>query len=220
MATKKLHVTTSGDVRPCNARKRPCRYGEERHFQDRQQALKAAETLAQGEETLTATLSKRPSPPAAVASRKPTPRATSLNLAEVEQALRDLGPVAREDKQRSFLKAALDDALTYGEAGYEVDCFVTRDGQGRVTGAATLVRYEGEDELFEDNPSYKLLTYMGSTGGNGRALVQACRDQSALDGVPLYLEPTTDSLPFWQHMGATHDPHALGVFYHGFPEEA
>jgi hypothetical protein len=39
--SEKFHITDSGDVRPCNARKRKCKYGSSRHFSDRAEALLA-----------------------------------------------------------------------------------------------------------------------------------------------------------------------------------
>jgi hypothetical protein len=43
MASGKFHITDSGDVRPCNATKRPCRYGDSDHYTDRTAARNAAE---------------------------------------------------------------------------------------------------------------------------------------------------------------------------------
>lgn len=37
------HVNANGNVKPCEAKKRPCKYGSEDHFDDRKEASKAAE---------------------------------------------------------------------------------------------------------------------------------------------------------------------------------
>lgn len=39
----KYHVNSGGNVAPCTASKRPCKYGSEDHFDDRKEASKAAE---------------------------------------------------------------------------------------------------------------------------------------------------------------------------------
>lgn len=39
----KFHVNDSGNVSPCKATKRPCRFGDEAHFGTREEAAKAAE---------------------------------------------------------------------------------------------------------------------------------------------------------------------------------
>lgn len=45
----KFHINSSGDVRACNATKRPCKFGEEAHFEDRADARKAVEAKLEEE---------------------------------------------------------------------------------------------------------------------------------------------------------------------------
>lgn len=55
----KFHVNGSGDVRPCNASVRPCRFGEADHFENRSEALAAVEKRLSDEHGGSATASKK-----------------------------------------------------------------------------------------------------------------------------------------------------------------
>lgn len=55
----KFHVNGSGDVRPCNASVRPCRFGEADHFENRSEALAAVEKRLSEEHGSSASASKK-----------------------------------------------------------------------------------------------------------------------------------------------------------------
>lgn len=55
----KFHVNGSGDVRPCNASVRPCRFGEADHFENRSEALAAVEKRLSEEHGSSATATKK-----------------------------------------------------------------------------------------------------------------------------------------------------------------
>lgn len=55
----KFHVNGSGDVRPCNASVRPCRFGEADHFENRSEALAAVEKRLSEEHESSSSVQKK-----------------------------------------------------------------------------------------------------------------------------------------------------------------
>lgn len=56
--SQKFHINSAGDVRVCNATTRPCRFGEDEHFTDRNEARKAIEAKLEQENGETKSFSK------------------------------------------------------------------------------------------------------------------------------------------------------------------
>jgi hypothetical protein len=68
----KFHVNGSGDVRPCNASVRPCRFGEADHFENRSEALAAVEKRLSEEHGSSSSLKKSTDALKAELKKEPT----------------------------------------------------------------------------------------------------------------------------------------------------
>lgn len=98
MATGKFHITDSKDVRPCNATKRVCRYGELDHYDDKKEALVEAEKLASEEFYSEQTISKNSNLKNIVKS----PVHLSSSIEGLKQAIKKYDEILKESRLTSY----------------------------------------------------------------------------------------------------------------------
>lgn len=132
-------------------------------------------------------------------------------VTSVAQANKLLEEVVGNDDRAKFMRNALKGPEEFGLANSKT--FITRDDQGKLTGAMTMVHHP-DDEGLEP---YYLIDYLGATKGSGAGtdLVRQAVKQAHDEGVNVYAEPTPDSEGFWLHIGFKYDPADEGVDFVG-----
>lgn len=225
MAEKKLyHVNKKGEVRPCGAQKRACRFGAANHFATEEEAIKSSQEDLRFEygSDVPQRFRKSPLPGRGSSRAKAVAPPVAISPRDVPGIMEELKQLPERDTPVRFMENALREFQAFSTIADGVaNCYVARNSQGVVSGVATVVSHDEEVDVGEEDlvpVKYDLITYMGSTGGNGRALLGECRRAARERGATLMLEPTGDSAAFWRHMGAVEDPMELGLHYHGFTD--
>lgn len=104
---QKYHINSAGDVRPCNARKKTCRFGSTDHFQDRDEGLREVERrLAEESESNVLKGVRKKSKAVSVAKNNETKSDTSERFAKVRREILDMASKVRPSK---------DDLIRIGE---------------------------------------------------------------------------------------------------------